>query len=480
MQAYLAIFKRDASLHLFGIPPVVWCTIFVSLTFDNNGSGFLDVFWPIKELFFLTLSLVTTAIIVDNLGLSHSHSLAFTLPHFKRLQFNYSVGLSLVCAILFAWIIADSVNGFMVWLSTAILVVSLAFLLANTASFKWLAIVWLGAIFFATLSGSLDEKSLFGYRYSQLRMLIDQLNTEILLFFVLILSGLSVFNFYLGRCRYVKTKLELDSSLAPNTWKTMEMQKGLRTQQIQISNLLPKNVLNSIRKITHSLDAYVSFGQDNLALKQAVYGDQRQVNSAGSVWLMALVVSAFSLLSHFIFDRTDYAITAIMIYFSLLVLWCNIITALDYLRSKPTLAYLWLWTGSQDRKAYMTTLLLLLLKRLFMTVLVALVIVCAAALLIGGGRLSLTLMLIGIAILICGSLLQFTLTIWISQNFNYSMRTRQLVAWLTLFNFVILGGVTYYSVEGSYFYGISFIVFAIAVLTLNINSWRNNGLEFED
>ena len=485
MHTYLAIFRRDATLHPFNIPMPLIIGVMALLIFSLGTSASTETGMVWVRLFMVSMTFFSCVKIVDDLSLSSSHNMAYLLPSFKHFQFKYSLALCGLSAVFSAALLASSLLIFIGLFAFLLCLVSMFFLLVNRAVTKTIA--WF-VLCMMLLGGWLNisaQKDMFKQWLHEFDVFLSMLSSWQILLLVISLLVISFFNLRLSYRRYLKPQ-EINPSHAPTAWKTIEMQNGLRTRQIQISNLIPDKVIASIRDMTHKMDGLFIFDLANKKLENAIYTDLRHANSAGSVWLLAIVVVACALLFDLVFGHQDYATVLILVYVATLFLWSNILSSLDFLRARKNMPYLWLMSDSKNRQRFMTRLLVMHILRFVKTIIVALLIVSLVALLMvsltegiqAGSAMFFAMMKVGITIMLCSSLLQLSFTIWITKILPYSMGTRYLTSFFTLLNFVLLGITFYYSVEYSIFYALSYLLTGVVILGASTVAWLRKGLEF--
>ena len=485
MHTYLAIFKRDASLHPFNIPMPLIIGVMALLIFTLGTSASIEAGLVWLSLFMVSMTLFSCVKIVDDLSLSSSHNMAYLLPNFKQYQFIYGLGLCGLAAVISSVVLAKSVVGFICYVVLIMCCISCLFLLVNRAVTKTVAVFVLGMMLLGGWLNIYVQKGVFKQWLHEFDVFLSVLSSWQILLLLISLLMITVLNFNISHRRYLKPQ-EINPSHAPTAWKTVEMQNGLRTRQIQISNLIPDKVIASIRDMTHKMDGLFIFGLANKKLENAIYTDLRYANSAGSVWLLAIVVGACALLFDLVFGHQDYATVLILVYVATLFLWSNILSSLDFLRARKNMPYLWLMSDSKNRQRFMARLLVMHILRFVKTIIVALLIVSLVALLMvcltegiqAGSAMFFAMMKVGITIMLCSSLLQLSFTIWITKILPYSMGTRYLTSFFTLLNFVLLGITFYYSVEYSIFYALSYLLTGVVILGASTVAWVRKGLEF--
>jgi hypothetical protein len=262
MQAYLAIFKRDAQLQPLNIPmPIFLVLVLIVLLLLTNTvvTGILLLFGCI----------FCSTLMVNELKAVHSHQLAFILPQFKAIQFNYCLALCVLMAITTGVLIASDIGEMIFWVMFTMFVMSLSFLLVNHRAVLVTLSFTISVLLFIIVLTLIDGTTLIKYIVRFVATVFSIFGEAKIWVAALILGLISWFNVDNSRSRYMHYRQYQEQDLPKNWQPTTALAK---TEDVSVTSiLLPHKFYRAVVQVREGINSWLQYGSDSSFLSQATH-----------------------------------------------------------------------------------------------------------------------------------------------------------------------------------------------------------------
>lgn len=472
MQAYLAIFKRDAKLQPLNLPMPFFGVMVITLLLCITNTVVTGILLLWGSLFCCTL-------MVNELKIGHSHALAFMLPHFKVIQFNYCLGLCVLMVLTTGLLLASNLGEMVFWSMFTLFCVSLIFLLVNHSVILVMVSFIVSVVLFAIILTLSDGTILVKQLVHGVAAGLSYFGDAKLWLAALILGVLSGLNLFNSRSRYMRYRPYQEQDL-PSNWQPTAL-KAETPQSSIISVLLPHKMYRVLLSVKGVIDNWLQYGFRPSGLVRLSHDPSiKGAILLSSIGFLTLMLGFSTILFYTkIINDLNFVATLQM---SIVILLVTFSVTNDFISQQTSLARIWLMYPAESRCSYANQVLMVFVNRYLRALSLAIIIFGLWAwLTLDLAAFTPVFTHILLSVLVTG-IISANMVLWLAPRWHLSTWAAKVIAATVNFSYLLSFWVPQLrlqnlsSVEG-------FIVFALLdligliSLIFAVRYWRNNGLQ---
>lgn len=469
MQAYLAIFKRDAQLQPLNFPmPLFALLVTIVLLLLTNA--------VVTGILLLWGCLFCSTLLVNELKVGHAHQLAFVLPHFKVIQFNYSLALCTVMALAAGILLASNISEAIFWSVFAMFWISLVFLLVNHRAILLVLSFIISVILFTIILTLIDGTIVVKHLVRFVAEIFAPFGEARLFVAAVILALISIYNLCNSRRRYLNYR-QYQARDLPGNWQATA--SIATTQHASISRaLLPHKIYQGLLKAKEAFNNWLRYGSNRSLLAQASFDPS--LKSQSLVELLGILIFIPLFLFFLSITSAMGGIDALIFLIFGLISVTSVSTtvAKEFLRQQNLLASTWLLHSAKSRHAYSSEILTVFALRYFRVIsLVLILLTLSGFIFLDSSTLSRVLKLILLCAFFSGVLAAIAMLL-IAVKWPSSVWAPKILAGVTHAPYLIFMFLSVFKLSAFSLVSAA-VVFGILICSLifSMRYWRNNGLQ---